>query len=224
MTAPAGLGFRPAALLVDLDGTLTDPYDGIARSLRHAAAALGRPLPDDADLSWAIGPPLAENIRRLFPDADATTIDAGIAAYRARYGAVGKLENVLYPGIPEALGRLREAGIGLHLATSKLESHARDILAHFGIAAFFEAAHGSQPDGSRAVKAELIGHVLRTDGLDPRRVAMVGDRKHDCIGAAAHGIPTIGAGWGYGGRAELEAAGAAVIVADPDEWVAVVLG
>jgi phosphoglycolate phosphatase len=226
VTAPSpNLQGRPlTGLLVDLDGTLTDPVDGITRSLRHAMAALGRPVPDDTDLSWSIGPPLMENIRRLMPDADDATLWAGIAAYRERYGSVGKLENAVYPGIPEALDRLRAAGLTLHLATSKLELHARDILDHFGLASHFTTVHGSKPDGSHAVKAELIAHILGADGLDPAGLAMVGDRKHDVIGAARHGIPTIGVAWGYGGHAELSEAGAAVIVEDPTGWVAAILG
>ncbi|MBT9290129.1 HAD hydrolase-like protein [Prosthecodimorpha staleyi] len=211
---------RIEALLVDLDGTLTDPFDGITRSLREAAAAIGRPVPASDDLSWAIGPPLFENIRRVAPDADEATVTAGVAAYRARYGAVGKFENVVYPGIPEALAALNAAGLTLHLATSKLEAHAIEILEHFGLAGFFASAYGSQLDGSRANKAELIAHILSDRGLSADRLAMVGDRKHDCLGAAAHGIPTIGVEWGYGGRAELTAAGAAAIVATPAAWVA----
>lgn len=223
MTAALRLPARPAALLVDLDGTLTDPFDGITRSLRHAVAVLGRAVPAGDDLAWSIGPPLIENIRSLMPDADEATLWAGIAAYRERYGRIGKLENAVYAGIPEALDALSEAGIALHLATSKLELHARDILDHFGLTARFVSVHGSKPDGSHAVKAELIGHILATEGLDPARLAMVGDRKHDVIGAGHHGIPTIGVAWGYGGRAELEAAGAAAIVSAPAELVACVV-
>lgn len=224
MTAPLRLTARPAALLVDLDGTLTDPCDGITRSLRHAMAALGRPVPEGEDLSWAIGPPLLENIRRLMPEADDAMLWAGVAAYRDRYGRIGKLENAVYDGIPEALDRLRAAGIALHLATSKLETHARDILDHFDLTSRFASVHGSRADGSHAVKAELIGHILADQGLDPARLAMVGDRKHDVIGAGAHGIPTIGVAWGYGGRAELEAAGAAAVVTTPAALTALVLG
>lgn len=220
----ARLPYRPSALLVDLDGTLTDPFDGITRSLRHAARVLGRDLPEDEDLSWAIGPPLIENIRQLFPAADEATLWAGIAAYRERYGAIGKLENAVYPGIPEALGSLRALGLDLHLCTSKLEAHAVDILHHFDLARFFRTAHGSKPDGRHSNKAELIAHILEVEGLEPGGLVMVGDRKHDCLGAAAHGIPTLGVAWGYGGRAELEAAGAAVVVAAPADWVAVVAG
>lgn len=220
--APLSLeGRRIEALLVDLDGTLTDPFDGITRSLREAAAAIGRPVPASDDLAWAIGPPLFENIRRVAPDADEATVWAGVAAYRARYGAVGKFENAVYPGIPAALAALNAAGLTLHLATSKLETHAIEILEHFGLAGFFASAYGSQLDGARGNKAELIAHILSDRGLSAGRLAMVGDRKHDCLGAAAHGIPTIGVAWGYGGRAELTSAGAAAIVATPEEWVTV---
>ncbi|MEJ1158741.1 HAD hydrolase-like protein [Prosthecomicrobium sp. N25] len=215
------LNDRPLrALLVDLDGTLTDPFDGITRSLRHAMQALDRPLPEAEDLSWAIGPPLLENMRRLMPEADEATLWAGVAAYRERYGRIGKLENAVYAGIPEALDALRAAGLALHLATSKLEPHARDILEHFGLAPRFASVHGSKPDGSHAVKAELIAHILEAEGLDAGAVAMLGDRKHDVIGAGRHGIPTIGVAWGYGGPAELAEAGAALIVDDPAALVA----
>lgn len=215
---------RPAALLVDLDGTLTDPFIGITESMRHALAALGRPVPEAADLAWCIGPPLVENMRRLMPDADEATVWKGVAAYRERYGTAGAFENAVYDGIPEALDAIRAAGIALHLATSKLEAHAIRIVRHFGLADRFASLHGSQPDGSNANKADLIAHILADQGLEPACCAMVGDRKHDVIGAAAHGIPTVGVLWGYGGRGELTAAGAAVLAETPGDLPRIVLG
>ena len=103
------------------------------------------------------------------------------------------------------------------VATSKLETYSIDIIDHFGLARFFRRVHGSALDGSRADKGELIRHILQTEGLDPRRTVMIGDRLHDVLGAAMNDVGTIGVLWGFGDRAELEGAGAARIAANPAE-------
>ena len=200
-----------ATVLFDLDGTLTDPEVGITLSIRHAMAELGRPLDAAVDLDWCIGPPLIDAFARLL-DGDRTLAEAGVAAYRARYGTVGLYENEVYPGIAELLDALAGAGVRLVLATSKPRVFAARILAHFGLDRAFAAVHGSELDGTRVHKTDLLPWILATEAIDPAGAVMVGDREHDVIGARAAGLATVGVAWGYGRDGELAAAGAARVV------------
>jgi len=210
------------AVLFDLDGTLTDSRLGILRSARHAferlSEAKGRPfpLPDDAELGWIVGPPLRDSFARL---AGAENEEAVMAFYRQRYVPVGMFENTVYDGVPEALEALRAPGMRLFVATSKNEHDARRILEHFDLAKHFAGIHGARDDGGQADKSELIAHLVKSEGLEVGRdrIAMIGDRKYDAIGARHVGIAAVGALWGYGGRAELEAAGADPIVETPKQ-------
>jgi phosphoglycolate phosphatase len=203
------------SVLFDLDGTLTDPFIGITRSIRHALRQMGREPPAPEELRRYIGPPLQANFMEMLGD-EVLAIEA-VGFYRERYGAVGKFENELIPGITDVLQAISDAGYKLFVATSKLESYSIDIVDHFGLTPFFRRVHGSALDGSRADKGELIRHVLYTEGLDPSKTVMIGDRLHDAHGAAKNDVGTIGVLWGYGDRAELEGAGAARIAADPTE-------
>ncbi len=200
-------------LLVDLDGTLTDPAEGIVGSFRHALEAMGRAAPPAADLGWIIGPPL----RRSFADmlGGGENVEAALGIYRARYGVAGLFEATVYEGVPEALDALKSAGVRLLLCTSKPAVYATRILARFGLDRFFDAAYGAELDGRLDDKGDLIAHILADQRLAPELCAMWGDRKHDVVGAARHAIPTLGALWGYGGEAELAAAGAAILCARP---------
>ena len=143
--------------------------------------------------------------------------DQLLAFYRERYEPLGMLENSVYPGIPAALDALAMLGCRLFVATSKPEAYARRIVDHFELARFFVAVHGAESDGTRTDKGELIAHVLRRHVIDPRFAAMIGDRRHDAIGARAAGVWAIGALWGYGSREELSEAGADPLLGAPDE-------
>jgi phosphoglycolate phosphatase len=208
------------AVLFDLDGTLTDSRPGILRSTRYAfqrlAETTGRAvtLPGDGDLGWMIGPPLRESFAKL---GGAENVEATMHFYRERYVPTGAFENAVYPGIPEALDALHARGARLFVATSKNERDAGRIIEHFHLAPHFEHVHGARDDGGHADKTELIAFVLKSHGLDPARdrIAMIGDRKFDVIGARNAGVVAIGALWGYGGDAELREAGADPIVAAP---------
>ena len=202
-------------LLVDLDGTLTDPAQGIVGSFRHALEALGRVAPPAEGLTWIIGP----SLRRSFADlvGGPEKVEAALEIYRARYGTVGLFEAFVYDGAPEALSALKGRGACLILCTSKPRVYATRILDRFGLARHFDAAYGAELDGRFDDKGDLIAHILAAEGLAPEGCVMWGDRKHDVIGAGRHKIPTIGALWGYGGEAELRAAGAAALCARPDE-------
>ncbi len=200
-------------LLVDLDGTLTDPAEGIVGCFRLALAALGRPAPPSADLRWIIGPPLRRSFAEML--GGAADPEEALTIYRARYGAEGLFEATVYEGVDGALAEMKAAGTRLFLCTSKPAVYATRILKRFGLDRYFEAAYGAELDGRREDKGDLIDHILAERGLEPGDCVMWGDRKHDVIGASRRAIPTIGALWGYGGEAELRAAGAAALCASP---------
>jgi phosphoglycolate phosphatase len=205
----------PVSLLFDLDGTLTDPFLGITRSMQHALRQMGQEAPPADELRRYIGPPLQATFLQMFGDEERA--GQALAFYRGRYGETGKFENTLIPGIVEVLQSVTDAGYRLFVATSKLESYSVEIIDHFGLARFFQRVHGSALDGSRADKSELIRHIVGSEGLDPARTVMIGDRLHDAHGAARNNVRAIGVLWGFGDRTELEAAGVAAIAAKPDE-------
>jgi phosphoglycolate phosphatase len=203
-------------ILFDLDGTLTDPREGIVACLRHALVAMGRECPADRELLRHIGPPLHEGFAELLACSDDQTIDAAIALYRERFATVGLFENAVYPGIVPALERLRELGATLYLATSKPLVYAERIIGHFRLTHFFHALYGAELDRTRTDKAELIAYLLERERLDPRDAYMVGDRAQDVIGARTNGVNAVGALWGFGSREELAAAGARVFCDRPE--------
>jgi phosphoglycolate phosphatase len=211
---------EPGAVLFDLDGTLTDSRPGILRSTREAIRRLNEatgeshPIPEESALNFMIGPPLRESFTKL---VGAERAEMMLGFYRERYLPIGMFENKVYDGVPEALEALRGDGYRLYVATSKNEVDAGRVLEHFGLAKFFIRVYGSQADGGRAVKAELISYVLKSETIeaDPERVAMIGDRKYDVLGAKAVGVSALGALWGYGDRAELGDAGADAIIETP---------
>ncbi len=207
-------------VLLDLDGTLTDPQVGITRSIRHALEALDLPVPAEAELLSFIGPPLKDTFDRLFGDADLT--QRCLVLYRERFSTVGLYENRVFAGIPEMLDILRSAGYRLILATSKPHIFARRILEHFDLSKYFSAIHGSELDGTRAQKSALIAHILVAENVTVGTAVMVGDREHDVLGAGANGIETIGVLYGYGDVAELQAAGVTAMVMSPVEIPATV--
>jgi phosphoglycolate phosphatase len=207
-------------VLLDLDGTLIDPGAGLIASVQYALDRLGRPVPPAADLIGMIGPPLRTSFPKLLGGTHAT--EAAIAHYREHYYNRGMYDAVVYAGIPEALERLRAAGCRLLLATAKPHHFARPILEHFALASHFAAIHGPELDGTRDAKAELLAHIVAEHNLEVATAIMVGDRALDVHAANANGIASIGAAWGYGGRAELQAAGATAICATPDALAALV--
>jgi phosphoglycolate phosphatase len=190
-------------VLFDLDGTLTDPYDGIVRSVNYALERLGRPMPDERFLRSVIGPPLRDSFVNLLGEEFA---DEGVRIYRERYLTIGLYENSVYPGIPELLADLRAAGVRLFVATSKLIEPTHTILEHFGLAPYFEGVSGATLDGRVAHKADVIKALLPQIGSQPGRAVMVGDTPYDVYGARRHGLPCIVVGYGFGERHALHAA------------------
>ena len=201
-------------ILFDLDGTLTDPKEGITKSVRHALRAFGQDVTDLDSLCKYIGPPLGESFVRFggIPEAEA---GAAIAKYREYFGVQGIYENALYDGVPEVLRALKDAGCQIILATSKPTVYALEILKHFGIYDLFDFVAGSELSGERVKKAEVIEYALANCNVTDRAAAvMIGDREHDIHGAKQTGLACVGVLHGYGGRGELEAAGADVILND----------
>jgi phosphoglycolate phosphatase len=203
-------------VMFDLDGTLVDSGPGIRASIRHAAASVGLPEPTPEQLRTLIGPPFPAAFRDVL-GVDVPTGDAMMTAYREVYGAGGMFDVTLYAGIPEALDELVGRGDVLAVTTSKPAVYAREIVEHLGLTASFAGGvHGAALDGSVEGKAAVVGLALTRHGGGPV-TGLVGDRHHDVEGARHHGLPCLGVSWGFGGRDELEAAGAAAVVDKPAE-------
>ncbi len=208
-------------VLLDLDGTITDPFAGISAGIRHAFTHVGVAVPSEQTLRSMIGPPFQET----FPDLGIPLhrIEDAIHAYRSVYDEGGKLfDATLYDGIEKALDTLVDEGHLLALATSKPEGPAQRIVNHFGIHSKLVFLGGATADGARRHKADVIEHVLRSTGADPANSVMVGDRNVDILGAHTHGLHSIGVRWGYADPGELEALAPSALVGHPDELIAAV--
>jgi phosphoglycolate phosphatase len=201
--------------LFDLDGTLTDPREGITRSLAYALERMGHAPPPLDEMTFAIGPPLRRSIARLLGNDDPGEIERALGFYRERFADVGLYENAPYEGIAESLASLRAASAMLLVATSKPHVYAERIVRHFGLDMHFAAVHGCELDGTREDKRDLLQHLLGHHGLAGEACVMVGDRDVDMRAARHHGASALGALWGYGGRAELEEAGAHALCESP---------
>lgn len=204
-------------ILLDLDGTLTDPQVGITTSIAFALEQMGAAVPGKSQLIECIGPPLSVSFSQLLPEPTAGRVAEAIAHYRTRFSATGIFENRLYEGIQPALAQLTQEGASLHLATSKPHVFARQILEYFALEAYFASVHGSELDGVRSHKADLIAYVLEQEAIAPTEAVMVGDRAYDIVGAVANKIPAVGVLWGYGSRIELVEAGADRLLVQPSE-------
>ena len=200
-----------STVFFDLDGTLTDSKPGILRSIRHAIERLGLECPQDDDLIWCIGPPLLDSFSKLV--GDSLAIQA-VRHYRERFSEVGWRENEVYPGVTELLVQLAASGAEMYVATSKLQVFADRIVGHFQMDRYVAGVFGAEPDGSRSDKAELLAHALTALNCSGPAV-MIGDRRHDVIGARHNGMQAVGVTYGYGTREELELAGADAIVSSP---------
>ncbi|WP_082464517.1 HAD family hydrolase [Dethiosulfatarculus sandiegensis] len=202
-------------LLFDLDGTLTNPFPGITNCIIYALKKVGIEPPARKDLTWCIGPPLLGSLEKLLGSDDKDLAETALAHYRERFGSKGLFENQVYEGIPEALRVLRKAGNSLFVATSKPAVYARKIIDHFGLDIYFEQVYGSELDGTRTNKIHLLAHIMAKESMAAADTLMIGDRRHDIIGARENGISGIGVLWGFGTRAELEESGAKRIIEKP---------
>ena len=210
--------------LFDLDGTLTEPGEGITNSVMYALNKFGIQETDREALYAFIGPPLLESFQKFYhmPVAQA---EQAVAAYREYFSVKGLFENRVYDGIPQLLQALRDAGKTLVLATSKPEVFTLRILEKFDLAKYFHFVGAASLDSSRSQKADVIRHALHLcRDPDPASVVMIGDRHHDINGAKENGLQSVGVLYGYGDRPELEQAGADVIAASVKQLGDILLG
>jgi len=197
-------------LLFDLDGTLIDPGEGITNSVTHALRQMGIEPPPREALYPFIGPPLIESFEEFYGLSGDQTVRA-IAFYREYFREKGIFENEIYSGIPDLLAELRTRGYTLLVATSKPEQFAERILHHFGLEGYFSYIFGSTMEETRTKKSEVVAWALEQARIPPREALMIGDRRHDVVGARACGVDCMGVLYGYGSRIELEQAGAAFL-------------
>lgn len=199
-------------ILFDLDGTLTDPREGITKSVQYALAKMGIEEPDLAALEHFIGPPLYDEFRRCYGFDDKAAKQA-VAAYRERFSVIGWKENLLFDGVPDMLQSLHSAGKILAIASSKPKVFVEKILYYFDIAQYFAVVSGATLDGSISTKAQVVERALQLLSVsDKSKAVLVGDRKHDVEGAQLCGIDCVGVTLGFGGERELQQAGANYIV------------
>mgnify|MGYP003302710622 CR=1 FL=1 len=195
-------------ILFDLDGTLTDSGEGILNCAELALRHFNLPIPNRQAMRVFVGPPLHETFLKFgVPEEN---VEEAVAVFRSRYTTVGKFENTPYPGVHDLLQTLKATGHTLLIATSKPENMAIEILDKFTLSQYFDRICGATLDRSRISKEDVIAYLLAMNGTAENMV-MVGDTAFDVLGAAAHGIPTIGVSWGYGSLEEMQKAGAVSI-------------
>ena len=205
-------------VLLDLDGTLIDSSPGILQSLHDGFTAAGVPVPATDVLRTFIGPPIHDSMRRVgVPEARVADV---VAAYRESMGARGMYQASVYPGVLDALGELRAAGLRLAVATAKPEVLAVPVCDHLGLAPLLDGVVGAPLDEG-VTKGDVVARAVT---LFPGAAAMVGDREHDVHGAAENGLPCLGVRWGFAAPDELEDAGAVAVVTSPAELVGALVG
>jgi phosphoglycolate phosphatase len=209
----------PTAILLDLDGTLSDSRPGIEACFRHTLTELGHDPAAAGDLTWAVGPPIAVSLRRLLEPFGDDRVDLALTIYRERYSSVGIYDCSVYPGVGAMLDSAREAGLTMCIATSKRRDFAERVMDYLALRDYVRGVYGAEPGGGLDRKQDLLAHILTVEHLTASGCVMLGDRLHDIEAAKANAIRSIGALWGYGGREELETAGADAIAATPSDVV-----
>ena len=211
-------------IFFDLDGTLTDPAQGITNSFIHALKYYGLEIPSYEELCKLIGPPLPYSFETTFGFPHEKAMEA-VTKYREYFATKGLYENKVYEGIPELLQKLKEKGKHLVVATSKPEEYSIKILEHFNLSKYFDYICGSNMDESRSKKDEVIAYALQRCNINASEkslVLMVGDRLHDIEGAKKNGLKSCGVLFGYGSREELENAGVDYIVTSVNDLLEVI--
>ena len=215
-------------VLFDLDGTLTDPFEGISNSIIYALKKFGITAPDKPLLKKFIEPPLTESFSKYCGLSCSDALRA-VDYYREYFSVAGIFENKPYEGVCELLSGLKERGYTAIVATSKPEQFAKAIVQHFGLEQYFKEICGATMDQSRTQKADVIAYALKKCEIkdeikDKKRAVMVGDREHDIIGAKTNGLSSIGVLYGYGSKEELLEAGANYIANSPVDIMHYILG
>jgi phosphoglycolate phosphatase len=208
-------------LFFDLDGTLTDPKDGIVRCINYSLAKFGLPECEPSSIERFIGPPLKSTFRTLLNTEDEATLLQAIAWYRERYSSKGYRENYVYDGIPELLQGCKESGHNLYIATFKRQDFAERIMVHFDLATYFCGIYGCT---TNQTKAELLGHIIHERGLSASDCMMIGDRVHDVDSGRENNMSTAGVLWGYGSLDELTTAIPDHIAKSPSDLLTIVRG
>lgn len=204
-------------LLFDLDGTLTDPGIGITNSVMYSLRKFGIREEDRTSLYKFIGPPLQDSFETYYGFSSEES-ELAIQYYREYFREQGLYENEVYDGIQDLLAQLKKRGRSLIVATSKPEVFAVEILRHFGLYDYFDFVAGATMDGSRNKKADVIKYALESCSItDKSSAVMIGDRKHDIMGAKENGLDSIGVLFGYGDFDELAKAGATHLAKRPQD-------
>ncbi len=204
-------------VLFDLDGTLTDPGVGITKSVEYALNRYGITVPHRAELYPFIGPPLIDSFMKYYGFSKEQAIEA-VEVYREYFRVKGIYENEVYPGVPEMLKALKNAGKTLLVASSKPEEFVITILKHFDLYEYFDFVGGAAMDETRSKKDEVVQYVLQQAKVtDPGKAIMVGDRKFDVEGAHTQGLDAMAVTYGYGSLEELTAAAPDYIAHSPEE-------
>lgn len=210
------------AIFFDLDGTLTNPEEGILNSIQYAADYYGISTVRN-DLKKYIGPPLKDTFRELFEGkmeiSDSLLMEA-VLKYRERFEKQGGLfENEIYPDVKETLSCLKKRGYILCTASSKPQVFVERILKHFLIDEYFDFIGGASLDEKVSSKEEVIDHVIKNTNLKSSEILMIGDRKYDLLGAAQMGMDAVGVLYGFGDYAELSACPNIAIISDVKEFL-----
>ncbi len=210
-------------IFMDLDGTITDPMIGITKSIQYSLKHFGINVEDINTLTKFIGPPLKDTFRLDYGFNEEETVIA-MEKFRERFASIGLFENNVYEGMENFLKLLKDSGKTLMVATSKPKFFAEQILDHFGLAKYFTFIGGSNMDETRSKKSEVIDYVLSENNItDLSSVVMIGDRKHDIMGAKEFNIDSIGVLYGYGNYDELKKADANYIVKDLNELLNILI-
>ena len=206
------------AIFFDLDGTLTESGEGITKSVQYALEKLGVSVPDLEPLKVFVGPPLLDQFMK-YAGFDKETAQKGIEYYRERYSEKGMYENTVYPGVENALAELKRRGYRLAVASAKPTFYVTQIMDHFNLSRYFEVIAGTDLNGSKVSKSQVIEEALERMNLSDHRdqVIMVGDKEHDVFGARRAGLECIAVSYGYGTEEELKNAHPFKIVNSAEE-------
>ncbi|MCL6242339.1 HAD-IA family hydrolase [Acinetobacter amyesii] len=200
-------------ILIDLDGTLTDPKVGITTSARYGLAKIGHPISDETNIDWIIGPPLKASLAKILNvDVHNVLADQALLGYRERFAVTGLFENKVYPAVADTLATLQQQGFRLYVATAKPTVYARQILEHFDLAQYFTVIYGSELNGERTNKGDLIEYILQQEQLDAKECVMVGDREYDILGARRNAVQSIAVSYGYGSAEEIQTATPTLVI------------
>jgi phosphoglycolate phosphatase len=207
----------------DLDGTLTDPKQGITRCIQHALRSLDKPYFSENELQQFIGPPLRSSFKKLLHSDEESLIEEAVRLYRERFSTIGIFENTIYPGIVDLLAALRDESIRLYVVTAKPKIYADRIVEHFELTGYFYHVYGSELDGSYDNKGKLIEHIMGQLKLVPADTAMIGDRRDDITAGKMNRLRTVGVTYGYGSKEEINESDPDHICHTPNEIQNIVL-